>query len=59
MKVLPLCNQIESEVAELDQEERLGILKEMGMNEPGLNRLIRESYEMLNLLTFFTTDAKN
>ena len=58
VKVLSLCNQIESEVAELDQEERLGILKEMGMNEPGLNRLIRESYEMLNLLTFFTTDAK-
>ena len=58
VKVLPLCNQIESEVAELDQEERLGILKEMGMNEPGLNRLIRESYEMLNLQTFFTTDTR-
>ena len=57
-KVLPLCNQIEAEVAELDAAEGLSILKEMGMEEPGLNKLIRASYEMLELQTFFTAGPK-
>jgi len=57
-KVLPLCNQIEAEVAELDTAEGLSILKEMGMEEPGLNKLIRASYEMLELQTFFTAGPK-
>ena len=57
-RVLALCNQIESEIAELEKEERLEILNEMQMDEPGLNKLIRESYSMLNLQTFFTAGPK-
>ena len=57
-KILPLCNQIEAEVAELDKAEGLLFLKEMGMEEPGLHKLIRTSYELLNLQTFFTTTPK-
>ena len=57
-RVLALCNQIEAEIAELEKEERLEILNEMQMDEPGLNKLIRESYSMLNLQTFFTAGPK-
>jgi len=57
-RVLALCNQIESEIVELEKEERLEILNEMQMDEPGLNKLIRESYSMLNLQTFFTAGPK-
>ena len=58
LPVLTLCNQIEAEIAELGQEEGLDILKEMGMKEPGLNKLIRKSYEMLHLQTFFSAEPK-
>ena len=44
--VLPMCNQLEAEIAELDHEEGLEFLKDMGLDEPGLNKLIRESYKM-------------
>lgn len=57
-RVLTLCNQIEAEIAELEKGERFEILKEMEMDEPGLNKLIRESYKMLNLQTFFTAGPK-
>ena len=57
-RVLALCNQIEAEIAELETEERLEMLKHMEMDEPGLNKLIRESYSMLNLITFFTAGPK-
>ncbi|HIC26864.1 MAG: redox-regulated ATPase YchF [SAR86 cluster bacterium] len=57
-KVLPLCNQIEAEIAELDKEDGKEILKDLGIDEPGLNKLIRESFRMLNLQTFFTTDSR-
>jgi Predicted GTPase, probable translation factor len=56
--VLPMCNQLEAEVAELDKEDGLEFLKELGMEEPGLNKLIRESYKMLSLLTYFTAGEK-
>ena len=56
--VLPMCNQLEAEVAELDKDEGLEFLKELGMEEPGLNKLIRESYKMLSLLTYFTAGEK-
>ena len=45
--VLPMCNQLEAEIAELDYEEGLEFLQDMGLDEPGLNKLIRESYKML------------
>ena len=56
--VIPMCNQLEAEVAELDKDEGLEFLNELGMEEPGLNKLIRESYKMLSLLTYFTAGEK-
>ena len=54
-----LCSQIESEIAELESEdERLEFLTTMGLEESGLDRLIRTSYELLGLLTFFTAGPK-
>ena len=46
--VLPMCNQLEAEIAELDTEEGKEFLEDMGLEEPGLNKLIRESYKMLS-----------
>ena len=57
-RMIALCNQIEAEIAELEKEERYEMLNEMKMHEPGLNKLIRESYSMLNLQTFFTAGPK-
>ncbi|MBV06199.1 MAG: redox-regulated ATPase YchF [Gammaproteobacteria bacterium] len=56
--VLPMCNQLEAEIAELGREDGLEFLNELGMEEPGLNKLIRESYKMLSLLTYFTAGEK-
>lgn len=52
--VVQICGKIESEIAELPEEEKAGFLKEMGMDEPGLNRVIRAGYELLGLQTYFT-----
>ena len=57
-KVLALCNQIEAELAELDETERDSLLQDMGMERPGLDKLIQASYELLNLQTFFTAGPK-
>ena len=56
--MLILCNQIEAEIAELDREEGKEFLEDLGMDEPGLNKLIRASYEMLSLQTYFTAGVK-
>ena len=56
--VLPMCNQLEAEIAELEYEEGLEFLEDMGLDEPGLNKLIRESYKMLSLITYFTAGEK-
>lgn len=53
-----VCNQIEAEVAELDADEKLEFLQEMGMEEPGLDRVIRAGYELLGLQTYFTAGVK-
>ncbi len=50
-----ICSAIESELAELEPEERDAFLEDLGLAETGLNRLIRAAYELLGLLTFFTT----
>jgi GTP-binding protein YchF len=50
--------KIESELAELDAEERKAYLAELGLDEPGLNRLIREGYKLLDLITYFTAGPK-
>ena len=57
-KVLPLCNQIEAELAELDFNDTKEFLEQLNMDEPGLNKLIRASYDMLRLQTFFTAGPK-
>ncbi|NWN82675.1 MAG: redox-regulated ATPase YchF [Halomonas sp.] len=56
--VVPVCNQLEAEIAELDDEERTMFLAEMGMEEPGLDRVIRAGYALLGLQTYFTAGVK-
>jgi len=50
--------KIEAELAGLDQDERRDYLAELGLAEPGLNRLIREGYKLLDLITYFTAGPK-
>ena len=56
--VVPICNQLEAEISELDPEEMQEFLDEMGMEEPGLDRVIRAGYELLGLQTYFTAGVK-
>jgi hypothetical protein len=56
--VVPICAAIESELSRLDDDEKLEFLADMGLKEPGLNRLIRAGYSLLQLLTFFTAGPK-
>jgi GTP-binding protein YchF len=56
--VVAVCNKIEAEIAELDDADKLEFLQEMGMDEPGLNRVIRAGYQLLNLQTYFTAGVK-
>ncbi|MGO2235642.1 redox-regulated ATPase YchF [Marinomonas sp. UCMA 3892] len=56
--VVPICNQLEAEISELDTEEMQEFLDEMGMEEPGLDRVIRAGYELLGLQTYFTAGVK-
>ena len=56
--VVTICNKLESEIVELDDEERLEFLQDLGMEEPGLDRVIRAGYELLNLQTYFTAGVK-
>ena len=56
--VVVICNKLESEIIELDDEERAEFLADLGMEEPGLNRVIRAGYELLNLHTYFTAGVK-
>jgi GTP-binding protein YchF len=56
--VVAVCNQIEAEIAELEHDEKLEFLEEMGMAEPGLDRVIRAGYELLGLQTYFTAGVK-
>lgn len=57
-EVVPLCAAIEAEIAELDDEDKQAFLAEMGLEEPGLNRLIRAAYRLLGLQTYFTAGVK-
>lgn len=57
-EVVPVCAAIESELSELDDEERDEFLNELGLEEPGLNRVIRAGYGLLNLHTYFTAGVK-
>ncbi len=56
--IVAICASIESEIAELDDEEKKEFLAEIGQDEPGLNRVIRSGYNLLGLQTYFTAGVK-
>ena len=56
--VVPICNKLESEISELDDDEKAEFLEDLGMEEAGLNRVIRAGYELLGLQTYFTAGVK-
>jgi ribosome-binding ATPase len=56
--VVTICNQMEAEIADLEDEEKMEFLQELGMEEPGLDRVIRAGYQLLNLHTYFTAGEK-
>ncbi|MBC7192909.1 redox-regulated ATPase YchF [Marinobacter sp.] len=56
--VVPICNKIEAEISELEDDEKSMFLEEMGMEEPGLDRVIRAGYSLLGLQTYFTAGVK-
>jgi GTP-binding protein YchF len=58
IQVIPVCAQIEAELAQLNDDERQEYLDGLGIEEPGLNRVIRAGYELLDLQTFFTVGPK-
>ena len=57
-KCIPICAKIESEIADLTDEEKQLFLSELNVAEPGLNLIIRETYSLLNLQTYFTAGVK-
>jgi GTP-binding protein YchF len=57
-QVVAVCAAIEAEIVELDASERSEYLAEMGLAEPGLDRVIRAGYQLLGLQTFFTAGVK-
>ena len=56
--VVPVCAAIEMELVALDEEEKAEYLQELGLEEPGLNRVVRAGYELLGLQTYFTAGEK-
>ena len=56
--VVPVCAAIEAEIADLSDEDKQVFLEDMGMDEPGLNRVIRAAYSLLGLQTYFTAGVK-
>ena len=56
--VVVICAAIESEIAELDDDEKMAFLEDLGLEEPGLNRVIRSGYNLLGLQTYFTAGVK-
>ncbi|HIL21327.1 MAG TPA: redox-regulated ATPase YchF [Candidatus Thioglobus sp.] len=57
-QVVSICADIESEIAELDDEDKQSFLDEMGQTESGLDRLIHAGYKLLGLQTYFTAGVK-
>ncbi len=56
--VVAICASMESEIAGLEADEQAEFLDEMGLSEPGLNRVIRSGYDLLNLQTYFTAGVQ-
>ena len=57
-EVVPVCAAIEEELAQLDDADKIAFLADMGLDEPGLNRVIRAGYKLLGLQTYFTAGEK-
>ncbi len=57
-QVLTICSSIEAEISQLEDDEKQEFLESLGFKEPGLDRLIRTSYDLLNLETYFTAGEK-
>ena len=56
--VVAICAKMESEIADLEDEDKALFLEEMGLEEPGLDRVIRAAYDLLGLQTYFTAGVK-
>lgn len=57
-QVVSICNKLEAEIAELEDDEKLEFLQDLGMTEAGLDRVIRAGYKLLGLQTYFTAGEK-
>jgi GTP-binding protein YchF len=57
-EVVPVCAAIEAEIVELEEEDRREFLADIGLEEPGLNRVVRAGYKLLDLETYFTAGEK-
>ncbi|GAI09668.1 unnamed protein product, partial [marine sediment metagenome] len=57
MEIIEICAQLELELKDLSQEERMEFLRELKIRETGIDRLIKEVYRKLNLITFFTVSG--
>jgi ribosome-binding ATPase YchF (GTP1/OBG family) len=57
-QVVAVCAAIEAEISQLDDADRAEFLKDLGLDEPGLNRVIRAGYALLGLQTYFTAGEK-
>ena len=58
VQIIPVCAAVESEISQLEDDEKIEFLQEMGLQEPGLNRIICAGYELLGLQTYFTAGPK-
>ncbi|MBU6273006.1 MAG: redox-regulated ATPase YchF [Betaproteobacteria bacterium] len=56
--VVPVCAAVEAEIADMPDEDKAVFLEDMGMDEPGLNRVIRAAFKLLGLQTYFTAGPK-
>ena len=56
--VVAICAAMEAEIAQLDDDEKKDFLDDLGLEEPGLNRVVRAGYKLLNLATYFTAGVK-
>ena len=56
--VVPVCAAIEADIVQLDDDERQEFMDDLGLTEPGLNRVVRAAYKLLNLSTYFTAGVK-
>jgi GTP-binding protein YchF len=57
-EVVPVCAAIEAEIAQLDEDEKAEFLADLGLDEPGLDRVVHAGYRLLGLQTYFTAGPK-